>query len=71
MCDASNSDSCPSFNPGNQTTFYIGVNADSSNSDVRDATVRFTNGNIANVTAVNVTTLSTVSTGTLPSISKF
>ena len=53
MCDASNSDSCPSFNPGNQTTFYIGVKADSSNSDLKDATLKFTRGNIANVTDVD------------------
>ena len=68
LCSEPNSDSCFSFNPGNQTTFYIGVKADSSDPDVRDATLNFTKGNIANVTDVNTTTLSPAA---LPSISKF
>ena len=52
LCAEWGSDSCPSFNPRNQTTFYIGVKADSSDPDVRDATLKFTKGNIANVTDV-------------------
>ena len=68
LCAGWDSNSCSPFNPGNQTTFYIGVLADSSSSDLRDATVEFTSGNIANVTAVNTTNLSPA---TLPSISKF
>ena len=53
LCAGWNSNSCSPFNPGNQTTFYIGVKADSTDSDVRDATVEFTRGNIANVTDVD------------------
>ena len=68
LCAGWDSDSCSPFNPGNQTTFYIGVKADPSDSDVRNATVEFTRGNIANLTEVNTTTLSPA---TLPSISKF
>ena len=68
LCSEPNSDYCSGFNPGNQTTFYIEVMADSNSSDVRDATLKFTNGNIANVTDVNTTTLSPA---TLPTTSKF
>ena len=53
LCSEPNSDSCSSFNPGNQTTFYIEVMADCNSSDVRNATLKFTNGNIANVTDVD------------------
>ena len=53
LCAEWGSDSCPSFNPRNQTTFYIGVKADSSDHDVRDATLKFTRVNIANVTDVD------------------
>ena len=63
LCAGWDSNSCSPFNPKNQTFFYIGVKADFNNSDVWDASVEFTNGNIANVTAVNKNTLST---GTLP-----
>ena len=51
LCAGWDSDSCSPFNPGNQTTFYIGVKADSSD-PVRDAMLKFTRGNIANVTDV-------------------
>ena len=50
LCAGWESNSCSPFNLGNQTIFYIGVKADSTDSDVRDATLKFTRGNIANVT---------------------
>ena len=53
LCAAWDSDSCSPFNPGNQTIFYIGVKADSTDSDLRDAMLKFTKGNIANVTDVD------------------
>ena len=53
LCAGWDSNSCSPFNPGNQTTFYIGVKADSTDSDLRDAMLKFTRGNIANVTDVD------------------
>ena len=53
LCAGWDSNSCSPFNPGNQTTFYIGVKADSTDSDLRDAILKFTRGNIANVTDVD------------------
>ena len=53
LCAGWDSNSCSPFNPGNQTTFYIGVKADSTDSDLRNAMLKFTRGNIANVTDVD------------------